>query len=230
MSRLPLAAVITFTAAFLFAPPSQAQDSPAVVSISLDEAMQIATQRNYALLTAALDVENADAQVSEAWGQLFPQVDASAGYTRNLKQADPFAGSSAGNLFGGLGAIDWLVFNEDARTDDNPGTDPIAFSEFLSRQQDGLDAAGIVVEEGGNPFAVDNQFQGAITITQTLYSGSAFAAVRGARSLKDFNQAALETQLQDVLHQTRQAFYGALLAQNQVRVLAASVERSAQNV
>ncbi|MEL7363347.1 MAG: TolC family protein, partial [Bacteroidota bacterium] len=158
MSRLfPVA-----LAALLFAPLSQAQDD--VVSISLDEAMQIATQRNYALLTAALDVENADAQVSEAWGQLFPQVDASAGYTRNLKQANPFAGSSAGNIFSGLGAIDWLAFNEDARTDDNPNTDPIPFSDFLSRQQDGLDAAGIVVDDDANPFGVDNQFQGAITV------------------------------------------------------------------
>ncbi|MEM8557544.1 MAG: TolC family protein [Bacteroidota bacterium] len=230
MSRLLLATLVASLAAVASALAAHAQQAATPVTISLDEAMQIAAQRSYVLQTSALDVENADAQVSEAWGQLFPQVDASASYTRNLKQANPFAGSSAGDIFGGLGAIDWLAFNEGARTDDDPNTEPIALGEFFDRQQQGLDDAGIVVDEDANPFAVDNQFQGAITVTQTLYSGSAFAAVRGAQSLKDFNQAAYETQLQDVLHQTREAFYGALLAQQQVEVLVASVARTAETV
>ena len=69
------------------------------LTLTLDEAVQIALVQNYTVRNRRLDVTNASAQVREAWGQVMPQVDASASYTRNLKTANPFAGSEAGGLF-----------------------------------------------------------------------------------------------------------------------------------
>ncbi len=205
--------------------PVAETESP-VLSLSLDEAIQIALERNYTVRTAALNVANATAQVREAWGQLYPSADVSSSYTRNVVEANPFAGSSAGGLFGALGSIDWLAFNEDARTDDDPSTVPISLDEFRRRQAQGFDDVGIVLDNGSNPFGVPNQFQNTLSISQTLYSGSAFAAIKGAKSLKDINQAALTEQQYAAIADTRQAYYDALLARQQVEVARASVERT----
>ncbi|MDX1440282.1 MAG: TolC family protein [Rubricoccaceae bacterium] len=200
------------------------------ISLSLEEAVQIALERNYTIRAAELDVETARAQIGEAYGSLFPRVDLSSSYTRNVISPNPFAGSDAGSLFGGLGSIDWLAFNEEARTDDDPTTEPIPLQEFRDRQQAGLDAAGIVQSTSDNPFSVPNSFQNTVSVSQTLYNGSAFAAVRGARSLRNLNEAALDQRRHEVIHQTRQLFYGALLAQEQVDVLESSVERTRETV
>ena len=81
-----------------------------------------------------------------------------------------------------------------------------------------------------NPFGVDNQFVNALSISQTLYSGAAFAAVKGAKSLKRINEAALDQRAQEAVHAARVAFLDALLAQEQADVLQASVGRSAETV
>ncbi|MEM6326269.1 MAG: TolC family protein [Bacteroidota bacterium] len=194
--------------------------------LSLDDALEIALERNYALRSVELDVRNAELQVAEAYGGLLPRAEASSQYARNVVQANPFAGSSAGDIFSGLGAIGWLAFNEGARTDDDPTTSAISFQEYNRRIQEGQEAIGFSQEEGGNPFGTDNSFQNAISLSQPLYSGTAFAAVRGARALVDINRAAVAQTEDEVIHQTRTAFYDALLAQEQARVVEASRNRA----
>ena len=116
--------------------------------------------------------------------QAAPRVDATSQFARNVVQANPFAGSSAGNIFSGLGAIGWLAYNEQARTDDDPATQPISLAEYNRRVSEGQSAAGFVASDGSsNPFGTDNQFTNTISLTQPIYSGTALAAVRGARSL-----------------------------------------------
>jgi outer membrane protein TolC len=200
------------------------------LALTVDEAVQVALERNYAVQLAELDVANANAQIREQWGQLFPQASLSSSYTRNVVSANPFAGSDAGGLFGALSALDWLAFNEEARTDDDPTTEPISLEEFRRRQADGQAAAGITASSGDNPFSVPNQFFNGVSVSQTLYSGAAFAAVKGAQSLREINEAALEQRRDEVIHQTRQLYYGALLAARQADVVQASVERTTRTV
>lgn len=198
----------------------------APVRLSLAEAIEIAVERAYAVRLAGLNVENARAQVREAYGSLYPRVEASSQYTRNVVQANPFAGSSAGNIFGGLGAIGWLQFNELARTDDDPATVPITLEEYNRRTDAGFDAIGYNPANAANPFGTDNQVTNALSISQPLYSGTAFAAVRGARSLVAIQEAAQAQRIDETIHQTRVAYYQALLAQEQAAVQQASVGRS----
>lgn len=211
---------------------AQVNPGPAVqpVTLTLDEAIQIALVNNYALRSTRLDVDNAGAQVREAWGQVMPQVDVFADYTRNIKSANPFAGSQAGGLFQSLGFIDWLAYNEQARTDDDPSSAPISLDEFFERRQAGLDAAGIVLDDGGNPFAVPNQFTNGVSVSQTLFSGSAFAAIRGAERLRRINERTVDRQEQLLIDEVRQAYYTALLASQQADVVAQSVARTRQTV
>ena len=201
------------------------------LALTLAEAIDIALNQNYAIRNNLLDVANADAQVREAWGAVLPSVDASGSYTRNVKTANPFAGSDVSSLFGGSVPTDWLGFNEQARTDDDPSTQPIPLQEFQQRQQQGRREAGVSLGGGsGNPFGVANQFQGGLRITQALYNGTAFAAIEGAQALKDVNQLALDRQQQVVIRDVRQAFYQTLLAQQQADVAVQSVQRTRQTL
>ncbi len=224
-------------AALLLSPavrPAAAQLQPAAepaasgepLTLTLAEALQIALINNYTLQGNRLDVDNARAQVREAWGEVMPQIDASASYTRNVKSANPFAGSQAGGIFSTLGFVDWLAYNEQARSDDDPGSVPISFGEFQDRQLAGLEEAGITLDTGDNPFSVPNQFQNSISITQTLFSGSAFAAIAGAERFKELSTRGLERQEQLLIDQVRTAYYQALLAQEQARVVDQSVLRT----
>ncbi|WP_412069730.1 TolC family protein [Rubrivirga sp. IMCC43871] len=225
-----VAATVLSGVAVVVAPAAYAQspEPPAgPVVLTLDAAIEIALERAYAIRLARLDTETARSQVREAYGGLLPRVDATSQFSRNVVQANPFAGSSAGNLFSGLGAIGWLAFNEDARTDDDPATVPISLAEYNRRVSEGQSAAGFVPGDGSsNPFGTDNQFTNTLSLTQPIYSGTAFAAVRGARSLVDINEAAVAQREDETIDQTRQAFYGALLAEQQAAVQRASLERS----
>ncbi|PIQ62541.1 MAG: transporter [Bacteroidetes bacterium CG12_big_fil_rev_8_21_14_0_65_60_17] len=203
------------------------EDFPGELVITLDEAIQIALARNIALEQARLNVQNASAQVREGWAELFPQVDVSSSYTRNFRTANPFTGSQAGGFFQSLGFIDWLSFNEQARTDGDDATSPITVQEFFARQQAGLEAAGIEQDGGGNPFGVPNQFLTGLSITQSLFDGRAFFGARGAsRWLEPFTEAGLNRQQQLLVDEVRRRFYGALLAQARVDVSRESVARA----
>ena len=203
-----------------------AYEQPSTITLTLGEAIEIALERAYAIRLAELDIETARSQVSGAYGSLLPRVDASSAVTRNVVQANPFAGSSAGGLFGGLGAIGWLQFNENARTDGDPTTQPISFQQYNEQVQAGQAEIGFNPANDSNPFGTDNTFTNTLSLTQPLYSAVALAAVKGARSLVEINEVAVEQRQAEVIDQTRQAFYQALLAQEQVAVQRASFQRS----
>ena len=206
-------------------------ESQQPLALSLDEALQIALINNYAIRDARLDVDLAEAQVNEGQSQLYPQLNLSSSYTRNLKSANPFSGSSAGNFFSSFGFIDWLAYNERARTDTDPITDPLTFGEFVDRQQDGLDAAGIVPSTEDNPFFVPNQYQAGLTLSQKIFDYSAFIAVKGAkRFLRTSRANTLERQEQILVDQVRTAFYQALLSIEQASVTRQSIDRTRQTV
>ena len=202
-----------------------------VLALTLDEALQIAYINSYTLRDSRMSVREVRAQVKETRGQLYPQVDISSSYTRNIKTANPFAGSSAGSLFSSLGFIDWLAFNEQARTDGDASTEPLSFADFALRQSEGLSDAGIVLETSDNPFEVPNQFQSGITVSQKLLDFSAFIAVKGAGRYAEISQEkGLERQEQLLIDNVRAAFYQAMLSTEQYQVSSQSVIRTQETL
>ncbi|PSQ69400.1 MAG: TolC family protein [Bacteroidetes bacterium QH_2_67_10] len=120
-----------------------------------------------------------------------------------------------------------VAFNERARQDDNPATTPITFQEFQRRQAQGRREAGVEPDGGGgNPFTVDNQFLGSLSITQPLFNGQAFVAIQGADRLEEVNVLAATREEQTLIDRTRETYYQALLAAEQARVTAQSAERT----
>ena len=201
------------------------------LELTLRTAVRTALEQNHDLKAAQLDVRDADAQVREAWGNLYPSLDLTGSYTRNVVTANPFAGSDAANLIGGGGETEWLAFNERRRLDGNSGTGPISYPAFQQRQQDSLAAAGISLGGGGgNPFGVDNQFQSGLQLTQTLYSKQAFASVRGSKQFKDVSRLARNRQVQVTTNEVVTAFYQALLAEERAQVRQERVQRAQQTL
>ena len=207
--------------------PAAISGSADPLVLTLDEAVRTALRKNLDLRAAQLDVEKANARVQEAWGDLYPSLDLSGSYTRNVVTANPFAGSDATSLLGGGGQTEWLAFNERRRLNDRSS---ITFREFQQRQQDSLAAAGISLGSGGNPFGVDNEFRGGLQLTQTLYSKQAFASVKGSQQFKDVSRYARDRQVQMVTNEVMTSFYQALLAQERVRVLRERVERAEETL
>ena len=205
---------------------AQSPDDDRPFVLTLDRAVQVALQNNFDLEGAQLDVRDARAQVREARGQVLPQVNVSGSYTRNVVQANPFAGSDIGSILGGGGQADWVAFNEERRQDGDPTTAPITFDQFQQRQADSLAASGVNLSSGGNPFGVDNEFRGAIEVTQTLYNGSAFSALRGAKQFQDVSRLAKQRQVQVVANDVYEAFYQAILAEERARVVRQRLERT----
>ncbi|HAC16119.1 MAG TPA: TolC family protein [Bacteroidetes bacterium] len=192
------------------------------VPLSLNEALEIALVNSYVLQKSRLGVDEAEAQIREARGTVYPQIGGQGSYTRNVITPNPFAGSSAEGLFSSFGAIDWLFYNEQQRSDGNP---TLNFSDFLDRQEEGLRAAGIEQSAGGNPFAVENQFILGVSATQALYNGAAFAAIRGAEHLRTIMREQLERDTQTLVKDVRSAYLNALLAQEQVNLLESSLNQ-----
>jgi outer membrane protein TolC len=199
--------------------------------LTLGTAVRRALEQNHDLRLAQLDVRDADAQVQEAWGSLYPSLNLTGSYTRNVVTANPFAGSDVTAFLGGGGQTEWLAFNERQRLDGDPGTEPISFGAFSQRQRDSLSAAGIALDSGGgNPFGVDNEFMGGLQLTQTLYSKQAFASVRGSQQFKDVSRFARDRQVQVTTNNVMTAFYQAILARERAEVRTQRVERAEETL
>lgn len=220
---LQATAVACLVATLSWTQPAAAQD----LVLTLDEAIQIAVVENLALERARLDVETGESQVMEGWAELFPSLDVSSSYSRNFRTANPFAGSQAGGFFQTLGFVDWLAFNEQARTDQDPSSNPISVEQYFLRVQAGQQAAGIEVDNASNPFGVPNQYVAGLSITQKIFDGRVlFGAVGASKWLSPFNEAGLSRQQQLLVNDVRTAFYGSLLAQERYMTGRESVERS----
>ncbi len=214
-----------------FVTSAQSQDATTPLRIKLSEAIEIALVNNYVLQQVRMAEEDAQIQIQIGVADIgYPTIEAFSSYTRNIREANPFAGSSAGDFFSGFAFVEWLGFNETVRTDGNDATQPISFGEFADRRRRGLDAAGIVpAEPSDNPFAIPNQYLNSITLTQTILDAPRFSRLLhpdGFAAARKQLPKAVERQEQLIIGQVREAFYGALLAEEEARVAAQSVART----
>lgn len=210
---------------------AQAQDATAPIRVTLAEAIEIALVNNYLLQQTRIAEEDARLQIQLGVADIgLPTIEAFSSYTRNIREANPFAGSSAGDFFSGFSFVEWLGFNETARTDGTDATQPITFGEFADRQRRGLDAAGIApAEPSDNPFSVANQYLNSISLTQTILDAPRFIRLMhpdGFAAARKRLPKAVERQEQLIIGQVRDAFYGALLAEEESRVATQSVART----
>lgn len=202
----------------------------APVEVGLEEAVEIALERSYRIQQAKLTYKDAEALTDASYWQVWPTVDASAGYTRNLLVPNPFAGTGAGSLFDGFDALGWLAYNETARTVPDSGLTPITLQDYQDRQRAGQIAAGINPDANTNPFFVGNQFTAGVSVSQVLYNGAVFSGIKGSERFLETSEAQVDVEAQQVVAYTARVFYAALLAQEQTKILDKSVARSRDTV
>jgi outer membrane protein TolC len=200
------------------------------VVVGLGEAVEIALARSYRIQQAKLTLKDAEALTDASYWQVWPSINASAGYTRNLLVPNPFAGTGAGSLFSGFDAIGWLRNNEEARTDPASGRMVRTLDDYQNLLSAGQAAAGLNQNPNSNPFFVGNQFNAGVTVSQVLYNGAVFSGIKGSERFLDTNKAMVEVEAQQVVAYTARIFYAALLAQEQTRILENSVARSRDTV
>ncbi len=88
MKRMRIELVVTL--ALTLPSGSLMAQSDAAPAYSLREAIGLALENNRQLRDAQLGLLGADEQVREAWGSLFPTIDGSVGYQRNLAIQEAF--------------------------------------------------------------------------------------------------------------------------------------------
>jgi len=164
-----------------FAAGARAQDATRMMGI--ESLARQALDSNRDLIAAREGLMVAEEQVSEAWSSVYPSIDASASYSRNISPAVNF--------------LPAIFFDPTAGPDD-----------YIPIQ-----------------FGADNQWNSTISFEQPLFRASAFIGVGAAGQFRSFQNEVVRGQAQTVVTQVRTSYYQLLLAQEQLRLTARSVER-----
>jgi outer membrane protein TolC len=183
---------------------------PAVQSLSLPEALRRALGESEGIGIAQAGVTRANGQEMTARSQFFPQIFASAGYTKTLKsQFESFSSGGGSDDDVGpappAGPCGQYLRDATASIDDRVAGVETATRCVVGRSSfDGLDDL---------PFGQENQWSVGLQLSQTLFSGgrvsAAYAVARAGHRLADIELASQEAQLEV---QVTEAYYDAVLA------------------
>ena len=184
------------------------------VTVSLQDAVNRGLSSSEEIRLARSQVDLASTQARAARSEAFPQLAAQLGYTRTFASA--FAGGG-----GGFTLPDSLRFEPDS-------TLPLDQRvKYLEDQVPTAALGGLGALFGNLPFGQENAYNGAITGSQTLFSGGRLGA--GLRIAKEYLSAAelnLQEQAADIELQVRSAYYRARLAQDLVGISQAAVAQA----
>ncbi len=177
------------------------------VTFTIDTAIETALENNREVKIAFMNVQKADAAVSEAFGYALPSVDLTANYYRFVRKPKmPFPDFEA--LL--TNATYGILFEENVIPRDDNKFKPI--STLLQS------------------FVQTNNYEASVQVTQTLFSSAVF---RGIGSSKIYYQLAKQDYCNTVsktILTTRQAFYGALLSKQLYEITKASLDNAEKNL
>lgn len=79
-------------------------------------------------------------------------------------------------------------------------------------------------------FGTDNNWNGSISASQTIFSGQAFVGISAAELYKNAQDEALRATSQGIVTQTRVAYYQVLIAKEQYKLINAQLDRIKENL
>lgn len=201
--------------AIVGAAPAAAQVRTDSVQLSLTSALSLAMERSEEVRVAEQQVRVASAQVRSARSSLLPQVNTQVGYTKTLRSV--FQGA-------GFEIPDSLRFEPDSTA---------ALAEriaYLERNTPNAAFGALGSLFGNLPFGRENAWMATATVSQPLFAGGRImSGVQLARHAETAAEASLAETRADVALQVRQAYYGALLAQEAEAIVEASVDLAQQH-
>src|SRR5699024_10810777 len=79
-------------------------------------------------------------------------------------------------------------------------------------------------------FGTDNNWRGGISVTQTLFRGEAIVGIGSSKLFKAVQREGLRAASQEIVTQTRLAYYSVLVAEEQLKLQQATVQRLEENL
>lgn len=79
-------------------------------------------------------------------------------------------------------------------------------------------------------FGTDNNWQGGLSVSQTLFSGQAFVGISSSELYKAAQSEAMRATAQGIVTQTRVSYYQALFAKERLRLIQAQINRVKENL
>lgn len=210
------------------AEPNDKKNAP--IRLTLERAVELGLVYNYALRQARIERKDIEQQTLQAWRPVWPRLDGTASYTRNLAVPNPFAGTPIGSQFvGGGSGAEWVEFNE-AREQQGRPEEQQTFDDYNALLDQGRNDAGIVIDPDTNLFLVENQFNLSLVIRQVIFDGALFFRLEGSGIAEELGEVGVNAEALNAIRGVAQAFYGALLADKQTDILNKSVSRTQSTV
>ncbi len=173
-------------------------------SFTLEQAQAYAVEHAFDVLNARYEAEVASREVKETTAQGLPQINGTIEYNNyidipvQVAQGDVFGLPMFLNEFlGGVSAATGVPINA-------PPSDPDAISEFQ--------------------FGADQTATGGIQATQLIFDGSYFVGLKASRSYAEAMSQGVRKSEADVKRSVAEAYHLALLADENVGILRASLE------
>ncbi|MGH7504203.1 MAG: TolC family protein, partial [Longimicrobiales bacterium] len=203
------------------------QPVTAARALSLEEAMRIAEESSEQVAIAAAGVKRSRGEQLQARSEYFPQLFASAGYTRTL--ASEFEGLGGG----------------DAEPDTTPGPPPEPCGTFapnpalpLDERVDSLEAA-VRCQSTADPFGAfadlpfgrENQYNLGLSLTQTVFAGGRVRAQnRIAASSRETAEIGLLSARATLMLDVAQAYYDAALSERLYAIAESTLAQAEQTL
>lgn len=187
--------------ALLIAPILSAQTTH---EFTLAEAQQHAVQNSYAVQNARFDAEAARRQVQETVSIGLPQVNGTVDYQNYIDIPTQVAPADAFGFPAYL--TDFLVgVSQDTGVPLNaPEADPNAISEFQ--------------------FGAAQTATAGVSVSQLIFDGSYFVGLQAAEAYASLMESAIKKSEQEIKDQVAQAYFGVIMADENVAILQKSVD------
>jgi len=201
--------------------------SAEVLELNLEQAMDLALEKNINIRSAKEDLTKAKAQRKEAFASALPVLSGFGQLAHNFSLASqPMSFPVPFGVIDGAG-------NPVPLLDDSGNPVPFRDANGIPVPGQSLQMTGVQLIPVDLAFGNDNTLVYGLNLTQPLFEGRVIAAIRGANVYDDLAQSAVEVTRISVIEKTKQAFYQVLLADKMSQVMENSLavmERNLQNV
>lgn len=199
----------------------QAQEAKDTLKLTLDKALEIALSENPTVKVAGQEIVKKQYAKKGVVAQLFPQIAASAGYTRTLKKQVMYMGG--GSEGGGFTDMFKVPLEGVADLYQKSGYDvPLGIQATL----DGLKSSD---SSSGMEVGLDNNWNGGFSLSLPIYAPTLYKSIQ--LTAIDIELAAEQSRAskQDLVNQVSKAYYQLLLAQDSYKVLQQSYKQAEDN-
>lgn len=174
-----------------------AQQPAPTQTFTLEESIAFALKHNVQVKNERLNLGIAKAQIGETTAQGLPQINGSVNYTNNLTVQQQFLPDFISPAVYGVLEQENLVASDPNRQ----------FGIF------------------GAAFGTPHTANASLSVSQLIFNGSYFVGLRAAKVFRELTEKNLQKAEIDVAEGVALAYYGALVAEERLRLLEANVDR-----